>query len=131
MNKIFTLLFYVVCGFVSLLPLACGSGSSPATPATNPTGTGSTVTATSGDVFSPTSITITHGGAVTFTLSGGTHTLYIDNGSGICAQNYSTWPQVITFPTAGTYHFHCSIHSPCGTGSCSACTGMAGMVIVQ
>jgi plastocyanin len=127
MNKIFWFLFFAFCGLSVLIPLACSSTpSAPASTAAN------TVNATNTDVFSPTSVTITHGGAVTFiNVSGVTHTLYIDNGSGTCAQNFTTWPQVVTFPTAGTFNFHCSIHSPCGTTSCTSCTGMTGKVIVQ
>ncbi|HEY5038699.1 MAG TPA: hypothetical protein VIJ93_06480 [bacterium] len=125
MNKIFTLLFCGACGLLALLPLACAG--TPSTPITTSMGT---VTATSGSTFSPASVTITHGSAVTFVLGGGTHTLYIDNGSGTCTQNYSTWPQTINFPSAGTFNFHCSLHTGCGT-SCSSCTGMVGQVIVQ
>ncbi len=128
MNKILTVLFYFACGLLALLPLACTS--SPSAPATM-TSTARTVTATGSSTFSPGSVTIMHGQAVTFVLGSGTHSLYIDNGSGACAQNYSTWPQTITFSTAGTFSFHCQYHSPCSTTSCSACTGMVGQVIVQ
>jgi plastocyanin len=126
MNKNFSILFFAACGLWVSLSLACNkTPSNPVSTAAN------TVTATTGDVFSPTSVTITHGSAVTFVLGGGTHSLYIDNGSGTCAQSYTTWPQVITFPTAGTFSFHCQYHSPCGTSSCSSCTGMTGQVIVN
>ncbi len=132
MKNIFSLLFSAGLGLLVLQPLACGdSPSAPAAPAGGTPAPG-TVTATSGNTFSPAAVTITHGNAVTFVLGGGTHTLYIDNGSGTCAQNYSSWPQTITFPSVGTFSFHCSIHAPaCGTASCVSCTGMTGQVIVQ
>jgi len=127
MNKFICLLLFGACGLLALSHLACGSSPST-TPAMTPA---NTITATSYNNFSPSSVTITHGSAVTFVLGGGTHSLYIDNGSGTCAQSYTTWPQVITFPTAGTFSFHCQYHSGCGTTSCSGCTGMVGQVIVQ
>ncbi len=126
MNRIFLLSLWGALGLLFLLPLACAT--SPTTPQTTTAGT---VTATTSATFSPSTVTIMHGHAVTFVLGGGTHSLYIDNGSGTCAQNYSTWPQTINFPTAGTFSFHCQYHSPCGTGSCASCTGMTGQVIVQ
>ncbi|HUO57132.1 MAG TPA: hypothetical protein VMV05_03050 [bacterium] len=113
----------------------CWAGT-PGTATCTPTATvpaTSAVTATGGNVFSPSSVTITAGGNVTFVFGGGvTHSLYIDNGAGTCAQSYITWPQTITFPATGTYNFHCQYHSPCGTTSCNGtCTGMVGQVIVQ
>jgi plastocyanin len=126
MNKIISLLFFSICGFLASLPMGCTGG-----PSTPTTGAAGTVTATGSDTFSPSAVTIMHGSAVTFVLGSGTHSLYIDNGSGTCAQHYTTWPQTITFPSAGTFSFHCQYHSPCGTTSCSSCTGMTGQVIVQ
>ncbi len=125
MNRIFLLSLWGALGLLALLPLACSSTPS------SPMGPAGTVTAEGSNVFSPSAVTITHGGAVTFVLGSGTHSLYIDNGSGTCAQHYTTWPQTISFPTAGTFSFHCQYHSPCGTGSCSSCTGMTGQVVVQ
>lgn len=137
MKKLMTILACGAFGFLIILHFACSSSSTPTggygnspTPTPVPGGSG-LVTATTSNTFNPAAVTITHGNAVTFVLGGGSHTLYIDNGSGTCVQNYNTWPQTITFPTAGTYHFHCSNHSTCGTSSCSACTGMAGFVVVQ
>src|ERR1700677_2084925 len=102
MNKGFSFLFLTVCGFLVLIPVACNNTTStPAqapTPTPVPTATGgsnATVNATSSDTFTPNSVTITHGSAVTFiNVSGVTHTLVIDNGSGTCVQSYTTWPQV-------------------------------------
>jgi plastocyanin len=135
MNKIFTFLFFAVCCPLVLIPVACNNTPTTSTPAPTATTVGltATVNAMNTDVFSPSSVTITHGGAVTFmNVSGVTHTLVIDNGSGTCAQNFTTWPQVITFATAGTYNYHCTIHSTCTTTTvCTGCTGMVGQVIVQ
>jgi plastocyanin len=136
MNKVLNLLFFAACGFLVSLPMACNNSTSTsaasATPTPTTVGLSATVNATAGDVFSPASVTITHGGAVTFAEIGGSHTLVIDNGSGTCVQNFTTWPQVVTFAAAGTYSFHCTIHSSCTTTTtCTGCTGMVGQVIVQ
>ena len=127
-----------------LLPSACvrslvtptQTPPAPSGPTLTPTPTPIPVTSAavtaSNYMFSPSAVTITHGNAVAFELGGGTHSLYIDDGAGTCAQNYSTWPQTIVFPTAGTFSFHCGYHSsPCYTTSCTGCTGMIGQVIVQ
>lgn len=130
MKKYISLLLYAACSLAVLLPMACGSNPSSPTQAQSPSGP--TINATSSDTFSPSTVTITHGSTVNFLNNSGiTHTLVIDNGSGTCAQSYTTWPQVISFPTAGTFSFHCTIHSSCNTSTCTGCTGMVGTVVVQ
>lgn len=140
MKKISRFLVFAVCALL-LLILSCDKNTfvpvqTASAPGATPTATGAassaTVNATNTNVFSPASVTITQGGSVTFlNNSGVTHTLVIDNGSGTCSQIYNTWPQMIVFPLAGTFSFHCSIHSSCGSSVCSGCTGMTGQVVVQ
>jgi plastocyanin len=139
MKKTLSLLFFGACSLLVLLPTACmrDMASPTSVPNTTPVPTATPMPVTSAAVtavnyvFNPSAVTITHGNAVAFELGGGTHLLYIDNGAGTCAQNYTSWPQTITFPTAGTFNFHCAYHSGCGTTSCSGCTGMVGQVVVQ
>jgi plastocyanin len=87
------------------------------------------------DNYSPASVTIRAGGTVNWDSSFGVnHTLYIDTGNNsTCSSNdpAHTYPFSLVFSSAGTYKYHCSIHTPsCGT-SCSGCTGgMVGTVVV-
>jgi len=84
--------------------------------------------------YNPSTVTIAPGGSVIWDSSFyGGHTLYIDNGAGICATSFSStsFPVTVTFPNAGSFKFHCSIHTACGT-TCGGCTGgMQGLVLVQ
>ena len=84
--------------------------------------------------YSPSTVTITHGQSVQWSLSS-IHPLNIDDGSGTCLVSGTTmFPYTYTFMTAGTYHFHCGVHSTCGNGMCpnpSTCTGMVGTVTVN
>ena len=135
-------IFFISAGFglMSLLSIGCpydgphypttyGVPTSTPTPAPL---TAAVTAVTASLTFSPSTVTIMHGGAVTFALSGAAiHTLYIDNGAGACAQTFLSYPQTITFLSSGTFNFHCSNHSPCGTTVCTACTGMVGTVVVQ
>ena len=136
MNPFRALILFSLCGGLSLLSLGCPyDGTRYPTiygmPTSTPTPTSSSVAA-SNFAFSPSAVTITRGGSVTFTNAGGTHTVYLDNGAGTCATNYTVFPTTVTFATAGTYYFHCQYHSSCGTTTCGAsCTGMAGFVVVQ
>ena len=84
--------------------------------------------------FSPPSVTISHGQTVVWNLAT-IHTLNIDNGSGSClVSGANSFPYSYIFSTAGTYNFHCGIHSSCGNGNCpgpTTCTGMTGTVKVN
>lgn len=84
--------------------------------------------------YSPSSVTITHRQSVQWNMST-IHTLNIDNGSGSCLVSGTTaYPYTYTFTTAGTYHFHCGVHSSCGNNMCpnpSTCTGMVGTITVN
>lgn len=82
--------------------------------------------------FKPSAVTILAGSTVTWDSSFGFfHTLNIDDGASNCVTDYFSYPITITFNSPGKYSFHCDYHSPCGSGSCSGCTGMAGYVLVK
>jgi plastocyanin len=98
----------------ALLFSSCGKSS---TTSTNPTSTGTTpVAAASGTIqnfaFSPSVIHVTVGGTVTWTNKDTTPHTVTDNGgtfdSGSIAAD-ATYTK--TFATAGTYTYHCTIHS--------------------
>jgi plastocyanin len=81
--------------------------------------------------FNPMSVTILQGGTVFWDSTFGCgHTLNIDNGAGACVTNYTCYPVTYSFPSPGTYTFHCNYHSGCSSG-CTGCTGMFGTVVVQ
>ena len=139
-------LSFLLCSLI-WVAAACSSNSSTSSPAAAATPTptpvpgvvvGATVAYGGATNYNPANVTITHGQAVVWdgTLAG--HTVYLDNysgTSGTCGSsvNYTSFPVTVTFSTAGTYYFHCTIpgHSPCGSGTCGLCTGMAGSVVVN
>ena len=105
----------------------CGGGGGTAptpTPgaqaiACNATGTGTPV-AIADFAFSPASVTVAVGGFVTWTNSDGTtHTVTFDSGPN-CGSLGSGVVQTAQFTVAGTYPYHCAIHS-----------SMKGSVVVQ
>jgi plastocyanin len=114
---------------VLLFALAAGCGgysSSPTTPTTGGSGNGTPVTIPAGAetkgsaAYVPNPVTITAGAAVTWkNTDNTTHTTTSDtgvfNGSLAPGASYS-----YTFPTKGTFTYHCSIHP-----------GMVGTVTVQ
>lgn len=69
----------------------------------------------------------------------GFHPLYFDGGSTTCLYNGSGDPATsftYTFPSTGTYYFHCGFHAAnCsqGLGSCGStnCTALAGVITVS
>ena len=92
-----------------------GPGTTEATPSAN------TILATDGLTFNPTGLTVSKGTTVTFTFASIAHNVLFAAGSGVTdiADSYSTSVQR-TFNTAGTFAFHCSIHS-----------NMTGQITVQ
>ena len=117
---------YVLFILVSMLAAACGSSSSPSTTAPTTT-TGTPVSIVSGSstltttAYSPNPVTVAVGGTVTWTNNDSvTHTSVANNGafnSGTIAPGGSF---SMTFPSAGSFPYHCSIHP-----------GMVGTVTVQ
>lgn len=148
MKRLSILAFCMTCAVMSLFSLGCPTVGpqypfqyGPATPTPAPAAA-VTLTGTSTYTFNPAAVTIAPGGSVTFvdqTTFGSSHVIWVDNGSGVClgASAAVTVPVLgsITvsapFGYAGTYHYHCIYHSPCGTTTCNAtCTGMTGVVTI-
>ena len=79
------------------------------------------VSATASNSFDPSSVTITKGGTVTWTFAA-LHNVTFDAGApdGGNVPNTGTGSVQRTFPAAGTYNYHCTLHS-----------GMNGSVVVQ
>jgi len=141
MKVVFALALFFV------MPLACSNHSyisdSPTyyIPTPTPTPTASvavTIGATpSGSSYAYTSsnVTLSVGQSIEWDSSNGGHPLNIDAGSGSCiVAGQTSFPFTYQFMAAGTYHFHCGVHSSCASGSCpnpSTCTGMIGVVTVN
>jgi hypothetical protein len=109
------------------------SGYSPMGPVATATPGGPTPTPTpivitaSGTSFSRSSVGVASGTTITFNTPG--HTVDIDDGKsdGLCGgQDFSSFPASFQFVglSGAVYHIHCDIHSSCGAGNCSGCTGM-------
>lgn len=90
--------------------------------------TADTVTATTGQQFTPSSVTIKAGGTVTWVFQSLAHTVTFNTPAppgtpadlGTAASPYSNTQISRTFTTAGTFSYHCSIHP-----------GMTGVVNVK
>jgi plastocyanin len=71
--------------------------------------------------FSPTTLTVARGATVTWVNNSGvTHNVTFDTPGPVTGGNISDFSggtQSRTFPTAGTYHFICSIHGPTMSGT--------------
>ena len=73
------------------------------------------VTATSGDTFSPAAVTINQGESVTWTNGGGNHNVVLADGD-VALNSPSTlgWTVTHTFNAAGTFSYYCAIHRAIG-----------------
>lgn len=106
-----------------LATAACGGSSDatapPAPPSPKASPTQATVNATPQLAFTPATTTVAPGGTVAFAFGSVAHNVYFDATAGapadIAGQNANTSVNV-TFPTAGTYVYHCHIH-PLMTGT--------------
>lgn len=124
------------CAAVAVLALlsACGGGGggdgAPTAPNNNTPGTPSTpstpgvneVFATTGNAFTPSTLTVSRGTTVTFTFQATTHNVNFANVTGAPAGIAATANSGVQrlFATAGTFGYDCSLHS-----------GMSGTVVVN
>jgi len=122
----------VVAAVALLGAAACGGGGggyggtvTGPPPVTGPTCTpgGTTVCLGPGNTFNPTSLTVTKGATVTWdNETSVTHNVTFDTqGAPSNTPNFSNGMQTRTFPTLGTYKYHCSIHGG----------AMSGTIVVQ
>jgi plastocyanin len=99
---------------------ACG-GSSTGTGSCGQSGANANVNATDTKVFSPNGTTITHGQSVCWQDNGAvSHTVTSDDGTSFNSPLGPGQTFVHTFPAAGSFPYHCTIH-----------TGMTGTVTVN
>ena len=88
-----------------------GGGTPPASCASS--GASATITATGSFTFSPSTATITAGQKVCWVNNSGIgHTVTSDDAGFTGASLPTGSTVVVTFPAAGSYAFHCSIHLP-------------------
>jgi plastocyanin len=107
---------------------ACGGGYDSggnvnAPPPPPPPGDGKTVNATASETFTPATLTVNAGDAVTFAFGGLQHNVFFDATPGAPANipgAISNSSIQRTFATAGTYNYGCTIHP-----------SMRGSVVVQ
>jgi plastocyanin len=149
MNRFRILALCAGLGLMSFLSIGCPYdgphypttyGVPTATPTQAPLTASITI---SGSAYSPTAVTIFHGGTVSWiNTDAWAHTVLPDNGSGVCAANNPLNPSpgpgntvTLPFNNAGNFNFHCSIHNvACGAATCTtACSSspMYGTVVVQ
>ena len=95
-----------------------GYPTTPTTPSNNPAPTApNTVNANPGLAFNPALLTVTAGTSVTFAFGDTAHTVtFTSAGSPANIPATSNANVSVTFPTAGTYYYMCSIH-PYMTGT--------------
>ena len=129
-------LSYVLLAVAAIGCGGSGGGNAPTSPTPtpnpgsgNPTATATVSMKTSDDgygytsnSFSPSSVTITKGGTVTWSNDAGiAHSVtFTTQGSPASISAFSSGSNSRTFDTVGTYEYHCSIHA-----------GMSGTVKVQ
>lgn len=116
---------------LALALAGCGGSSGYSSVVTPPPPGGGTCTPGTGTVcleasnsFNPASITVARGSAVTWVnKTGVTHNVTFDPMAGAPSSsgNFASGQFQATFPTAGTYPYHCTIHG----------LSMSGKVIVQ
>lgn len=110
----------VSVGTATITATITGIAGTKAVAVAQPTAS-ATVAATTSQTFDPAQVDITAGGTVTFAFSSLTHNVTFNNtGSPANIGDTANSNVSRTFPTAGTYPYHCTIHP-----------GMTGTVIVH
>ncbi|MFI5312339.1 MAG: plastocyanin/azurin family copper-binding protein [Gemmatimonadales bacterium] len=119
---LFTILIVATAYACSSSSSSSGAGPTGTTSA-NCTGSGAsaTVAGTDGQVFTPSSATITHGQSVCWQVNGGSsHTVTSNDGTSFNANISPSQVFTHTFATAGTFPYRCTIHA-----------GMTGTITVN
>ena len=100
---------------------ACSSSSTSSGTSCSSSGATATITGSDGLTFAPTTATITHGQSVCWQNSGSIlHTVTSDDGTSFSTNLPSGQLFLHTFATAGSFPYHCTIHS-----------GMTGTITVN
>jgi plastocyanin len=79
------------------------------------------VAATASNAFDPRTVAVTRNGVVTWTFAGQHNVTFDTQGAPAGIPTRETGSASVTFPTAGTFNYHCTVHG----------TGMSGTVVVQ
>lgn len=79
------------------------------------------VDATASNTFNPASVTVTRNGVVTWTFAANHNVTFDTQGSPANIPDRATGTASATFPNAGTFAYHCTIHG----------SSMSGSVVVQ
>ena len=104
-----TILGFVVPA-VLLAAVACGSSTSPAS-SCGSSGANANANTTSSNQFSPATITITHGETVCWQNSSSVAHTVTDDGGAFDVNLPVGNIYLHTYPTAGTFTYHCKIHA--------------------
>jgi plastocyanin len=104
---------------VAAVSMACGSSTSVAN-SCGSSGASANINATSSNTFSPKTATITHGQSVCWQNSSSVLHTVTDDGGSFDTDLPAGQILVHTYPSPGTFPFHCKIHS-----------GMTGTITVN
>jgi plastocyanin len=97
---------------IVLMAAACSSSSTMVANSCGSSGAAANVNATDSKVFSPSSATITHGQSVCWQNNGSlSHTVTSNDATSFNSNLPSGQIFVHTFPTAGSFPYHCTIHA--------------------
>jgi plastocyanin len=123
-----SLLVLAMAGLLALAATVATAQSRSATPANGRAG--SKLVSVSGSAWSPSSLTVTRGGRVTWkNPTSVTHDVVAYGGKWSFSRSLSSGQSVsYVFSNAGTFLFRCALHSYVSGG---VCYGMCGRVIVQ
>jgi plastocyanin len=96
---------------------SCGDSTAPAA--------GADTVEVRDNTFSPDPLQVTPGATVTWNWVGTVaHNVTSDDGSFASSESKASGTHVVTFTTAGTFHYHCTLHG-------TATSGMRGAIVVK
>jgi plastocyanin len=104
-----------------LVGAACNNSSTAAATSCASSGAAATITASDARTFAPTSASVTHGQSVCWQNTGTiAHTVTSNDGTSFNTSLPAGQVFTYTFPTAGSFPYHCTIHA-----------GMTGTITVN